>query len=410
MNETDYSLNKVFNMATSIGSLHPIDVNNFPTPAPELALGLKYANENGAVILVNTSDCEPDYDCDAVSTEVDVEHELSIYNSLKYGGLDYDEEPGHARWDEEKGKWLLKTSRSRWKGFCKLNEPQYPIRPVEAVEGYDSEVSDFTEALKGDLGHNPHRIPPWETVAEIFATRREKNRAWYHGQPKTKLDSSVYDYTWEIWLSFYKRTPGFLRKWGDETSKQNFPKKIYNKMSKLVSKDTKVRKLNTDKVKEEFLSVGIFEKLSSQGKKCSILNINDYAANAPAKVKTLIEAYHEEKHLVWDLYNTKSNVDDVLKGRNGFVEQFKNSLANLIIFFYNEKYYVGKYLSLDLSEEKIKNIKIDMYQQIMSHLTLFVHPVLTNETSKDDKGEYVPTDADFKLVKTLQNYPSFLVE
>ena len=51
-----------------------------------------------------------------------------------------------------------------------------------------------------------------------------------------------------------------------------------------------------------------------------------------------------------------------------------------------------------------------MYQNIMSHLTLFVHPVLTKETSKNDKGEYAPTDVDFKLVKTLQDYPSFLVK
>ena len=58
-----------------------IETKRFPKKAPELSLGLEYANGTGDVELVDINNCYPDTKYDPVCTSFDENHESELYNS-----------------------------------------------------------------------------------------------------------------------------------------------------------------------------------------------------------------------------------------------------------------------------------------------------------------------------------------
>lgn len=343
----------------------PIDVNQFPDP-PKLTEGLEYIGD-GKVILVNMDDVVSDIETDPVFTSKDEDLENQLFNSLKHVGLLYKHEPGHAYYDPVIKKWKLLSGRSRRKGYLNLGAKFYPIRPVKKKDGYSEEeikIALRNEASDADC-HNPQRDLTWTIVSEQNAMVMNDGDGWFLGHPK--LMNGEYDYSFEVFLMYYKSKSSWIGKWGDENTSQNFPKKIYNRMMNLVTSGKKINKKSKETIVQQHDKWVLTQDSKSD---IRLVNINDPVANATYYGKVLLECFDKGQNLVLNLYTTKDVPSQVDRVRNDFNEKLSKSVAKTLKIAYKQLGYTDK---------KVWNLVKEVHESMWSTLQVNYTPSYDTE-------------------------------
>ena len=343
----------------------PIDINQFPD-APELTTGLEYVGD-GKVILVDIDDVEPDVATDPVFTSKDEDLENQLFNSLKHVGLLYKHEPGHAFYDPVIKKWKLLSGRSRRKGYLNLGAKFYPLRPVKKKDGYSDEeikIALRNEASDADC-HNPQRDLTWTIVSEQNAMVMNDGEGWFIGQPK--LMTGEYDYSFDIFLMYYKSKSSWVGKWGDETTSQNVPKKIYNRMMTLASSDRKISKKSKETISEQHNKW--CTKFDSKSD-VRLVSINDPLANGITYAKNLLECHDQGQNLIINGHTSKDTPSQVSKVRHDFIEKISKTLAKNLQLAYKQ---------LGYTEEKVWDLVREVHKSVWSKLHVYYTPAFDDE-------------------------------
>mgnify|MGYP003140549377 FL=1 len=343
----------------------PIDINQFPD-APELTTGLEYVGD-GKVILVDIDDVEPDVATDPVFTSKDEDLENQLFNSLKHVGLLYKHEPGHAFYDPVIKKWKLLSGRSRRKGYLNLGAKFYPLRPVKKKDGYSDEeikIALRNEASDADC-HNPQRDLTWTIVSEQNAMVMNDGEGWFIGQPK--LMTGEYDYSFDIFLMYYKSKSSWVGKWGDEKTPQNFPKKIYNRMMTLATSGRKISKKSKETIDQQHDKWKLTQDSKSD---IRLVNINDPVANGTYYGRVLLECFDNNQDLVLNLHTSKDTPSQVDRVRNDFNEKVSKTIAKTLQIAYNQ---------LGYKKEKVWDLVKEVHKSAWSKLQVNYTPAFDDE-------------------------------
>jgi len=344
-----------------------IETKRFPK-AESLSLGLVYENATGDVELVDIDDCYPDTEFDPVNTSYDENHETEIYNSLKYGGINYEHQPAIAIYDCKLNRWRLITGRTRWKCYKKLGATKYPVRKVKGAEGFTDEqvsIALANEAVDADTVGDPRRKTTWTSIATTNSDIMKRGHAWYPDQPR--LDGGEYDYSLDVWYKYYLSKDHWIKTWGDQHTRQNIPLKMWNMINTLFHQDHgKIRKVTKETIEEEFAS---FFANKEEDTTYSLVNINDPQANGTYYAKVLMDHYRSDKNLVIDQYTTKSKETDVDKVRKAFVPKIKSTVMDYLDIAYCQDEITRIY-----SKEYIENdLKPTVFKRIWSKLAVYQH-------------------------------------
>jgi len=343
----------------------PIDINQFPKP-PELTTGLEYVGD-GKVILADINDVESDVETDPVFTSSDEDLENQLFNSLKHVGLLYKHEPGHGYWDPVKEKRRLLSGRSRKKGYDKLEAKFYPLRPVKKKVGYSEEeikIALRNEASDADC-HNPQRDLTWPIVSEQNAMVMNAGEGWFLGHPK--LMTGEYDYSFEVFLMYYRSKSSWMGKWGDETTSQNVPKKIYNRMMNLATSGKKISKKSKETIDQQHDKWKLTQDSKSDVR---LVNINDPVANGTFYGKVLLECFDSNQNLVLNLYTTKDVPSKVDRIRIDFSEKVSKTVAKTLQIAYKQ---------LGYTEQKVWDLVKEVHKSVWSKLQVHYTPCYDTE-------------------------------
>jgi hypothetical protein len=350
----------------------PIDVNQFPE-SPDLALGLDYENDDGKVELIPIDDVAPDVDTDPVFTSKDEDLENQLFNSLKYIGLLYKHEPAHGYWDPVTKKWKLLTGRTRLKCYKKLGAKLYPMRKVKKNEKYSEEelkIALRNQAFVSDC-REAQREMTWIAFSERCAEVMNNNKGWFIGQPK--LMTGEYDYSFDIFLMYFKSESIWLGKWGDEKTSQNFPKKIYNRMMTLVTSGRKISKKSKETINQQHDKWKLTQDSKSD---IRLVNINDPVANGTYYGRVLLECFDNEQDLVLNLHTSKDTPSQVDRVRNDFTEKVSKTVAKTLQIAYNQ---------LGYKKEKVWELVKEVHKSAWSKLQVNYTPAFDNEGDKPFK-------------------------
>ena len=263
-----------------MNNIHPfgtIRPQEFP-PVPPCKTGYRWI-DGGEVKLIPTKNWESDYDCDANTKKLDYTNYSKVESNLKTTGFDHNFEPGHAVPIPDTDKFSGKSSRTRHAIFDAHNVPQYPVRLMEPIEGYDERISAFSVAMGADLGHKPARELSMEQIAQGLWNQKENRIPWYHGQPVNLEGDTVYgddefDYAYDIEF-------GINQQYENAIPRGKIKAMVERGFSTAVKINDKELSVIKRELKDHPLTNG------SDGYKVSILIMDDAGSNAPAKLWAL---------------------------------------------------------------------------------------------------------------------------
>ena len=321
----------------TIGSLGVIDVNQWNTKAPPSPpVGFKWKNE-GKVILIPSDKFIPNYEYDSNTITEDHQNYEKLYANIINDEFVYDYEPGYViegtcselikllkgttseyQVDEYSGI----SARTRAKVFQNTKQPDYPVRILMPLEGYELPTIIYNAAVKEDL-RRPSRTLGYKQHANNLFKLKKQQAAWYPGQRKITIDGNkVYTYGEEE-----------LRHWFFKVMQLNFyfHESIATKIWNLVNKgfnSTQDLRMPPEKdiktqVKDHVLGNG------ADGFKVAIVNMGNPSANAPAKVRTILRSQGvKTRHF---LFTTSAQTADEVESmrttwRNSLVTQAEENL------------------------------------------------------------------------------------
>tara|TARA_Y100001973_G_C5174066_1_gene320821 strand:+ start:600 stop:1688 length:1089 start_codon:yes stop_codon:yes gene_type:complete len=334
------SLNATFGTHGSLGVINPTD---FPTP-PELSQGLKWEHD-GIVQLIPIDKYVADTVNDAVMTVIDKYHEEEIYNNLSNTGFDHSQEPAHVVYDEKTKTFVGKTGRTRARCFKKLNQPLYPVRIMKYIEGYDEDTSSFNEAIKGDISHKPSRSPKWTTIADTLLNLKIKNIPWYHGQ--TKNSNGEYDYEKDSLKYWFYKVAELNQRYDD-----GICTKIENRIiAGGTTAQDKVKLLTRKDIEEELIGNDLYNE--SDGFDVSLVCMDDAAANAPAKLRSILKFYSGGNPGRYILYTKRCrNAEEIRDLRVNYAKALRRAVVELAQFFLKDEVSDKRYD--DIVNEKVE--------------------------------------------------------
>ena len=281
MNETDYSLSKLFNMRTAIGDLGIIRSQDFKDAPPCPQKGYRWV-EGGKVFMIPIDDWESDYSSDPNSKIEDDTHYSKLESNILTTGFDYSFEPGHGVRSSD-GKVSGKSARTRYKLFLNNGQPEYPTRLMEPIEGYDERTSSFLESFIADISHRPARSLNEVQIAKSLWYQKHEGVAWYHGQPKNPF-TNEHSYTKEVYTHAYYKELKINQQYKHKASFT----RIWNNIEKGFSTSAKINDVNEKTIKEQVKASHLGD--GKDGFKVSVFCMDDAQANAPAKLwKVILE-------------------------------------------------------------------------------------------------------------------------
>ena len=350
MNETDYSLSKLFKMRTEIGNLGIIDPNLFPDAPPCPQKGYRWV-EGGKVFMIPIDDWESDYSSDPNSKIEDDTHYSKLESNILTTGFDYSFEPGHGVRSFD-GKVSGKSARTRYKVFLKHGQPDYPTRLMEPIEGYDERTSSFLESFIADISHRPARSLNEIQIAKSLWYQKQEGVAWYHGQPKNPI-TNEYSYTKEVYTHAYKKELHINQQYKHKASFT----RIWNNIEKGFSTSAKINDVNEKTIKEQVKASHLGD--GKDGFKVAVFCMDDAGANAPGRLWKLIT---EPNTKYRDVAFTKKadTAEEVINLRETLVDTMQTRIGNMIDVILKDKL-----ISTDAAEEikarKLKSI-FDNYE------------------------------------------------
>ena len=328
----------------TIGSLGVIDVNRFAAP-PSPPVGFKWKNE-GKVTLIPSDKFIPNYEYDSNTITEDHQNYEKLYANIINDEFVYDYEPGYViegtcselikllkgttseyQVDEYSGI----SARTRAKVFQNTKQPDYPVRILIPLEGYELPTIIYNASVKEDLRRPARTLGYKQHANNLFKLKKQK-AAWYPGQTKNRR-TGEYVYGEEE-----------LRHWFFKIMHLDFHfhKDIATKIWNLVNKgfnSTQGLRMPPEKdiktqVKDHMLGNG------ADGFKVAIVNMGNPSANAPAKVRTILRSQGVKiRHF---LFTTSASTADEVENmritwRNSLVTQVEEILNFAFDGIYTEK-------------------------------------------------------------------------
>lgn len=326
----------IMNIIHPFGTIRPQD---FP-PVPQCKTGYRWI-DGGEVKMIPTKSWESDWECDANTKMNDHTNYSALESNLLATGFDHSFEPGHAVPIPGTEKVSGKTARTRHKIFSDYNDPYYPVRLMEPMEGYDERVSSFTVAMCADLEHKPARSLSMEQIAQSMWVQKNKGLCWYHGQPVNHITGEViygddeFDYAYDVELKinqvFCHKTPRGKIK--------SMVMKGFSTAVKINDKDEQTIKYE---IKDNDLGNGY------DGYKIVPLVMDDAAANAPNKLAALFQDSQIKVRQV--LFTKRATTAEEVKNLRELWRKTLYSYAKTYILYS----LTNKYITRELKEEIIK--------------------------------------------------------
>ena len=351
MNQPDYSLSKLFNMRTAIGDLGVIRPQDFKPAPPCPQKGYRWV-EGGKVFMIPIDDWESDYSSDPNSKIEDDTHYSKLESNILTMGFDYDFEPGHAVKIPDSHKVSGKSARTRYKEFLNHGQPEYPVRLMEPIEGYDERTSSFLESFIADISHRPARSLNEKQIAKSLWYQKQEGIAWYHGQTINPV-TDEYSYGKEQYDHAYYQELHIDQQYAHKASFT----RIWNKIEKGFSTSAKINDVNEKTIKEQIKASHLGD--GKDGFKVAVFCMDDPQANAPGKLWKLIT---EPNVKFRDVAFTKKadTAEEVINLRDQLVDTMQTRVGLMIDAVLNDSLISGEVRTI-VKERKLKKI-FDNYE------------------------------------------------
>ena len=351
MNQPDYSLSKLFNMRTAIGDLGVIRPQDFKPAPPCPQKGYRWV-EGGKVFMIPIDDWESDYSSDPNSKIEDDTHYSKLESNILTMGFDYDFEPGHAVKIPDSHKVSGKSARTRYKVFLNHGQPEYPVRLMEPIEGYDERTSSFLESFIADISHRPARSLNEVQIAKSLWYQKQEGVAWYHGQPKNPI-TNEHSYTKEVYTHAYYKELKINQQYKHKASFT----RIWNNIEKGFSTSAKINDVNEKTIKEQVKASHLGN--GKDGFKVAVFCMDDAGANAPGRLWKLIT---EPNTKYRDVAFTKKadTAEEVVNLRDTLVDTMQTRIGDMIDVVLNDSLISSEVRTL-VKERKLKSI-FDNYE------------------------------------------------
>ena len=332
------TLNKTFSI---FGSLGQIDTKAFPIP-PTSPQGFEWEN-GGLVQSIPTEDYIPDTLNDAVMTSTNAYHEETLLQNITNDGYDYSQEPAWVVYDEETGKFIGKTGRTRAKVFETIGEPVYPVRIMRYIDGYNENTASFNAAVRADISHRPSRSPTWTALSDILVNLKIENVPWYEGQEQKENGEYIYDE--DAFNHWYFTVSRLDIRYDISISVKMWRRIVATGISTKHKVDLFTRQQIVDELTDKANGGKDPNPLydESDGYEVSLVCMDDATANAPAKLRSILK-FQSGNSGRYILYTKRCGTDaEIISLRESYAAALRRTVKEYAQFFLRnevpEKYY-----------------------------------------------------------------------